>query len=87
LPFRKQWEDSDVMLASTQETLLIQKVNSILIQAATSFWRKELLFHFSMSLYMQLFEKERCYKSPENQESMYLPPWWMAIKHFGSNQM
>jgi hypothetical protein len=37
LPFRKQWEDSDVTLASTQETLLIKKVNSILIQAATSF--------------------------------------------------
>jgi hypothetical protein len=37
LPFQKQWEDSDVMLASTQETLLIKKVNSILIQAATSF--------------------------------------------------
>jgi hypothetical protein len=53
LPFRKQWEDSDVMLASTQETLLIKKVNSILIQAATRVWRKELLFHFSMSLYMQ----------------------------------
>jgi len=35
LPFRKQWEDSDVMLASTQETLLIKKVNSTLIQAAT----------------------------------------------------
>jgi hypothetical protein len=37
LTFRKQWEDSDVMLASTQETLLIKKVNSILIQATTSF--------------------------------------------------
>jgi hypothetical protein len=35
------------MLASTQETLLIKKVNSILIQAAKSFWRKQLLFHFS----------------------------------------
>jgi len=32
--FLKQREDSDVMLASTQETLLIKKVNSILIQAA-----------------------------------------------------
>jgi hypothetical protein len=37
LPFQKQREDSDVMLASTQETLLIKKVNGILIQAATSF--------------------------------------------------
>jgi hypothetical protein len=33
LLFQKQWEDSDVMLASTQETSLIKKVNSILIQA------------------------------------------------------
>jgi hypothetical protein len=53
LPFWKQWEDSDVMLASTKETSLIKKVNSILIQATTSFWKKELLFHFSMSLCMQ----------------------------------
>jgi hypothetical protein len=37
LPFRKQLEDSGVMLASTQETSLIKRVNSILIQAATSF--------------------------------------------------
>jgi hypothetical protein len=44
LPFRMQWEDSDTMLASTQETLLIKKVNNILIQATTRFWRKELLF-------------------------------------------
>ncbi len=40
LLFQKQWEDSDVMLASTQETSLIKKVNSILIQAATSFHTK-----------------------------------------------
>jgi hypothetical protein len=37
LPLQKQWEDSDVMLASTQETFLIKEVNSMLIQAATSF--------------------------------------------------
>jgi hypothetical protein len=36
LPFWKQWENLDVMLASIQETL-IKKVNNILIQAATSF--------------------------------------------------
>jgi hypothetical protein len=41
------------MLASTQATLLIKKVNDIFIQAATSFRREELSFHFSMSLYMQ----------------------------------
>jgi hypothetical protein len=38
LPFRKQWEDSDVMLASTQETLLIKKVNSILILPQEQGW-------------------------------------------------
>jgi hypothetical protein len=48
-----------MMLASTQKTSLIKKVNSILIQAATSFWRKELLFHFSTSLYMQASMPER----------------------------
>jgi hypothetical protein len=37
LPFWKQWENLNVMLASTQETSLIKKVNNILIQAATSF--------------------------------------------------
>jgi hypothetical protein len=37
LPFQKQWEDLDMMLVSIQETLLIKKVNSILIQVASLF--------------------------------------------------
>jgi hypothetical protein len=47
-----------MMLASTQETSLIKKVNSILIQA-NKLLKEELLFHFSMSLYMQASMPER----------------------------
>jgi hypothetical protein len=52
LPFWKQWEDSDVMLASTQETLLIKKVNRI-------YYKLKWLMHHQVEQWSHIALQER----------------------------